>query len=222
MKVVTLWRNWKRVFAATLLLMFSSFFILSEQNIRSVLSLFVPFSPRKALWVVGTLALSLHNNALEVYEVGEESSVHKHTINLPGHGSDIRSLVLSSENTLLMSTSHNSVKIWNPSTCSCLRTMEAGYGLCGSFVTGNRHAIVGTKYGTLEIFDVGVGERIKVIEAHSGSVWSLVPTLDGSGFITGSADHDVKFWEYELLEESGQICSFFDMPVDLIFGMGEQ
>lgn len=172
----------------------------TKHKIRSLS--FCPIQPKKGL--MGIVALSLHNNALEVYEVGEESSAHKHAINLPGHGSDIRSLVLSSDNTLLMSTSHNLVKIWNPSTCSCLRTMEAGYGLCGCFVPGNRYAVVGTKAGTLEIFDIGAGERLKVIEAHSASVWSLVPTLDGSGFISGSADHDVKFWEYEILEESSQ------------------
>uniref|UniRef100_A0A0D6R1B9 Small-subunit processome Utp12 domain-containing protein n=2 Tax=Araucaria cunninghamii TaxID=56994 RepID=A0A0D6R1B9_ARACU len=168
----------------------------AKHKIRSIS--FCPVQPRKGF--MATVALSLHNNTLEVYEVGKESSMQIHAINLPGHGSDIRSLKLSSDNSLLMSTSHNSVKIWNPSTCSCLRTMEAGYGLCGSFVPGNRYAFVGTKSGTVEIFDIGAGERFKVIEAHSASVWSLVPTLDGSGFITGSADHDVKFWEYQLLK----------------------
>ncbi|KAH9318231.1 hypothetical protein KI387_020000, partial [Taxus chinensis] len=163
---------------------------------------FCPVQSKKG--IDATIAVSLQNNALEVYEVGEESSMQIHAISLPGHESDIRSLTLSSDNSLLMSTSHNSVKIWNPSTCSCLRTMEAGYGLCGSFVPGNRYAVVGTKAGTVEIFDIGAGEHSNVIEAHSGSVWSLVPTIDGSGFITGSADHDVKFWEYQLQQESDQ------------------
>eukprot|EP01018_Ginkgo_biloba_P035814 Gb_01025 [translate_table: standard] len=180
----------------------------TKQKIRSIS--FCPLQPKKG--IVAVLALSLHSNALEIYEVGDESCRQIHAINLPGHGSDIRNLTLSSDSTLLMSTSHNAVKIWNPSTCSCLRTMEAGYGLCGSFVPGNRYTIVGTKAGTLEIFDIGAGERSKVIEAHSGSVWSLVPTPDGKGFVTGSADHDVKFWEYQLLEESDHVCfcgSFF-------------
>ncbi|GLJ48096.1 hypothetical protein SUGI_1015470 [Cryptomeria japonica] len=172
----------------------------AKHKIRSIS--FCPIPPKKG--IKATIAVSLHNNALEVYEVGEESSVQIHAIHLPGHASDIRSLTLSSDNSLLMSTSHNSVKIWNPSTCSCLRTMEAGYGLCSSFVPGNRYAVVGTKAGTVEIFDIGAGERSNVIEAHSGSVWSLVPMVDGSGFITGSADHDVKFWEYQLVQESDQ------------------
>lgn len=30
-------------------------------------------------------------------------------------------------------------------TGKCIRTMEAGYGLCTAFVPGNRHVLVGTR-----------------------------------------------------------------------------
>ena len=33
--------------------------------------------------------------------------------------------------------------------------------------------------------------------AHGGAVWSLAALPDGSGFVSGSADHDVKFWEWD-------------------------
>ena len=33
-------------------------------------------------------------------------------------------------------------------------------------------------------------------------VWSVVPVPDGTGFVSCSADHSVKFWEWEIL--SGQ------------------
>ena len=32
--------------------------------------------------------------------------------------------------------------------------------------------------------------------AHTGAVWSLAPLPDSSGFVSGSADHDIKFWEW--------------------------
>lgn len=31
---------------------------------------------------------------------------------------------------------------------------------------------------------------------HSGPVWSLSALPDSSGFVSGSADHDIKFWEW--------------------------
>ncbi|WOL09865.1 WD repeat-containing protein 3 isoform X1 [Canna indica] len=165
---------------------------------------FCPSDPKVGL---ATLSLSLNNNMLETHLVDTDKISKLYSIELHGHRSDIRSVTLSSDNDLLMSTSHNAVKIWNPTTGACLRTIESGYGLCSSFVPGNRYALVGTKSGTLEIIDVGSGSSTEVIEAHTGSIRSIVPIPDenggvsGHGFVTGSADHDVKFWEYQLLQK---------------------
>ena len=38
-----------------------------------------------------------------------------------------------------------SVKVWNPRTGACLRSIDAGYGLCAVWAPGNRHAVLGTK-----------------------------------------------------------------------------
>ncbi|KAK3268664.1 Dip2/Utp12 protein [Cymbomonas tetramitiformis] len=185
------------------------------------------FSPARVKGVDCTLAVALGNNTVEAYQiVGEESECtstvalpgHRFhpppphviglpmsqecasTVALPGHRNDVRFLMLSSDDTLLMSCSHTAVKVWNPSSGACLRTMESGYGLCGLFVPGNRHLVVGTKEGKLELFDLGSSTRTLVEDAHEGAVWSLTPLSDGSGFISGSADKDVKFWEYELVD----------------------
>ncbi|CAL5330265.1 unnamed protein product [Camellia sinensis] len=97
------------------------------------------------------------------------------------------------------------VKIWYPSTGSCHRTIDLGYGLCGLFVPSNKYAVVGTKVGTLEIIDVGNGTCVEVVEAHGGSVQSIVAVPDGNGFVNGSIDHDVKFLEYQTLQKPGEV-----------------
>lgn len=167
---------------------------------------FSPSNPPKGC--LASLSLSLNNNVLETYSVDNEKVSKTHSIEIHGHRSDIRSLALNSEDNLLMSTSHNAVKIWNPSTGDCLRTIDSDYGLCSAFVPGNRYGLIGTKSGTLEIIDINSGNSIDVIEAHAGSIRSivLIPDEDGTvsarGFVTGSADHDVKFWEYQLVQKS--------------------
>uniref|UniRef100_M8C6Y1 WD repeat-containing 3-like protein n=1 Tax=Aegilops tauschii TaxID=37682 RepID=M8C6Y1_AEGTA len=167
---------------------------------------FSPSNPPKGC--LATLSLSLNNNVLETYSVDNEKVSKMYSVEIHGHRSDIRSLALNSEDNLLMSTSHNAVKIWNPSTGDCLRTVDSGYGLCSAFVPGNRYGLIGTKTGTLEIIDINSGNSIDVIEAHAGSIRSivLIPDEDGTvnarGFVTGSADHDVKFWEYQLVQKS--------------------
>lgn len=163
----------------------------------------IAFCPTTAKDASGTLSLSLNNNILETYSIEEGKAEKKHIVELQGHRSDIRSVTLSSDNSLLLSTSHNAVKVWNPNTGSCIRTIESGYGLCCSFAPADRYALVGTKTGTLEIIDVGGGTRSEVIEAHSAAIRSIMPIPDengsaGSSFVTGSADHDVKFWEYQI------------------------
>ncbi|WMV44640.1 hypothetical protein MTR67_038025 [Solanum verrucosum] len=150
---------------------------------------------------LATLALSLNNNVLEFHAIESSSTTKLRAIELQGHRADVRSVTLSSDNTLLMSTSHNAIKIWNPTTGSCLRTIDSGYGL---FVPGNKYAVVGTKGGTLEIIDIRSGTCVEVVEAHGGAVQSIALTPDGTGFLTGSIDHDVKFWEFQLVQKAGK------------------
>ncbi|XP_078448375.1 transducin family protein / WD-40 repeat family protein isoform X2 [Wolffia australiana] len=162
---------------------------------------FCPLSP--TTHALATLSLSLNNNSLETYSLNIDEVKRTHVIELQGHRSDIRSVSLSSDGSLLLSTSHNAVKIWNPGNGSCLRTIESGYGLCSVFLPGNRYALIGTKSGTLEVIDIQSSCCVEVVEAHGGSVWSISLIPDGNGFVTGSADHDIKFWEYHQVQKSG-------------------
>nr|KJB62339.1 hypothetical protein B456_009G412600 [Gossypium raimondii] len=162
---------------------------------------FCPVTPKSSL---ASLALSLNNNLLEFYSIESGSSTKTLAIELQGHRSDVRSVTLSSDNTLLMSTSHNAVKIWNPSTGSCLRTIDSGYGLCGLIVPHKKYAMVGTRDGKIEIIDIGSGTLSEVVEAHGGSIRSIATIPNGNGFVTGSADHDVKFWGYQIKQRPSQ------------------
>ncbi|KAG0623863.1 hypothetical protein M758_3G207300 [Ceratodon purpureus] len=164
---------------------------------------FCPAEPKKG--TLGSIGLALHNNSLEVHELQEESTSRVHSIEISGHRSDVRVAALSTDSTTLMTASHNAVKIWNPKSGVCLRTIESGYGLSGTIVPGNRQAILGTKAGGIEIFDVAGAERTHVLEAHGGAVWSLAPMPDGSGFVSGSADKNVKFWDYELAQGGDKV-----------------
>ncbi|KAK1290249.1 hypothetical protein QJS10_CPB18g01704 [Acorus calamus] len=150
---------------------------------------------------LATLAVSLNTNMLETYSIQTDQISNVGAVDLPGHRSYIRSVKISSDSTLLMSTSHNAVKIWNPSTGSCLRTIDSDFGLCSSFVMNDKYALVGTKSGKLEIIHVGSGCRVEVIEAHSESLWSISLTPDGDGFVTGGGDRCVKVWKYGMSEE---------------------
>ncbi|KAF5747856.1 WD repeat-containing protein 3 [Tripterygium wilfordii] len=162
---------------------------------------FCPITPKSSMAI---LALSLNNNSLEIYSIENNATTKTVAIELQGHRSDVRSVTLSTDNTLLMSTSHNAVKFWNPSTGSCLRTVDSGYGLCGLILPHNKYALVGTKAGAIEIIDIGSGTCTEKMEAHGGSLRSIAAIPNENGFITGSADHEVKFWEYQIRQKPSQ------------------
>ena len=112
-----------------------------------------------------------------------------------GHRSDVRTVAFSSDNTAILSASHESLKIWNRVSQSCIRTIQSGYGLSSLFVPGDRHAIVGRKKGSLQIFNIGSASLTEEIQAHDKEIWSIHMSQDQQGFATASGDQSVKFWE---------------------------
>ncbi|KNE61569.1 hypothetical protein AMAG_06385 [Allomyces macrogynus ATCC 38327] len=95
----------------------------------------------------------------------------------------------------------NLVKVWNVRTGTCIRSMESGYSLSVAFVPGGKYLLVGTKSGQLQIFSIATSSLVETIDAHEGAIWSIYLTPDKTGFVTGSADKQVKFWDFALIKE---------------------
>lgn len=151
------------------------------------------------------MLLSLHDNAIEMHDIHLHASPVDSSrvarIDVPGHRSGVRAVAFSSDEQLLASVSSETLKVWNYRTQSCLRTLECGYGLSCVFVPGDRHVLVGTKSGSIGLYDIVAGTCLQLEAAHQAAVWSLVMYPDKRGFVSGSADHDVKFWDFELIPE---------------------
>ncbi|KIJ70192.1 hypothetical protein HYDPIDRAFT_78063 [Hydnomerulius pinastri MD-312] len=151
------------------------------------------------------LFVALASNALEVYDIPpptkskEEApeATRVYSLDLPGHRTDVRTLCLSYDDQLLASASNGSLKLWNMKTTACIRTIDCGYAICSTFLPGDRHIAVGTKSGEIMIYDLASSSLIDTIKAHSATVWSLHVRPDEQVLVSGSADKEVKFWEFE-------------------------
>lgn len=84
-------------------------------------------------------------------------SARLYSLDLRGHRTDVRTLSLSSDDTLLASASNGelhqlavrdvdvtnttlgSLKIWNTHTTSCIRTLECGHSVCSTFLPGDQY-----------------------------------------------------------------------------------
>eukprot|EP01147_Barroeca_monosierra_P000727 gene727-4020_t len=157
------------------------------------------------------LLATLNSNSFEIYTltrtakaVDSERSTY---LALPGHRKPIRSLALSSDAALVLTTSNSSAKLWNRQTGQCIRTFsEAGYGVSAMFVPGDRQALIGTKEGLLKLYDLASGECLQTEEdIHTKAIWSISLLPDKQGFITGSADQTVKFWQFELIQSEDML-----------------
>ncbi|KAJ6658330.1 hypothetical protein lerEdw1_020602 [Lerista edwardsae] len=147
----------------------------------------------------------LHNNIIETYTLNQSAQATQvaqvSKITIGGHRSDVRTLAFSSDNIAILSAAAESVKIWNRSTLQCIRTISCDYALCSLFVPGDRQAVIGTKTGKLQLFDLASGTLLESVDAHDGAVWSMCLSSDQRGFVTGGADKCVKFWEFELVKD---------------------
>lgn len=56
---------------------------------------------------------------------------------------------------------------------------------------------VGTKSGDILIYDLATSSMIDRVKAHVGTVWSMQVRNNKLGMVTGSADKEVKFWDFE-------------------------
>lgn len=71
---------------------------------------------------------------------------------------------------------------------------------------------VGTKSGEILIYDLASSSLIDTIKAHTASVWSLHVRPDEQALVSGSADKDVKFWEFEQ-KDGGESVSSIALPL---------
>ena len=63
------------------------------------------------------------------------------------------------------------------------------------------HTHLSPSLGELQLFEVPSGTLLESVSAHDGAVWSVCVAPDRQGCVTGSADHSVKFWEFEVVSE---------------------
>lgn len=151
--------------------------------------------------------VALCNNSFEVYQVDTDestpSSRQLSVVDIGGHRSDVRTVALSSDDELLMTASSEMVKVWSVQSTQCLHSMDAGYALCSAFLPKNRHVVIGTKTGHLEVYDLASSSLIESIQAHDGPIWSLQVKPDKTGLVAGSQDKSVKFFDFRsIIDES--------------------
>ena len=157
--------------------------------------------------------LNLHNNSFEVYEFApEEETTLKpfKKFEKLGHRSAVRAVAVSSDDSMILTGSSESIKVWTSYDFQCIRTFESGKIHCCMFLPGDKYFVVGDKDGNLALYDIDKAEQIHSIKAHEACIWNLhlsEGTLASADLVimTGSADKRIKFWNIVVNRKNGSI-----------------
>lgn len=146
-----------------------------------------------ALTNQGGLCVNLGANAVECWSLEEPRVLH--SVELPGHRTDVRDCCISADGAVVASGANGTIKLHNTRTGAVVRTLaDTGYVLALRFLPGDRLLLAATKEGTLDVYDIGAATRLSTVAAHSGAVWSIDVGSDGKTLVSGGADKTVKVW----------------------------
>lgn len=111
---------------------------------------------------------------------------------LTGHQDCIVSLVLLKNGNLFSASKDKTIKIWNPQTGKCIRTIKSGKAKCLTLLKDGTIASVVDKK-TIKVWNVD-GTCIASMQGHREEIITLLELRDGS-LASGSRDLTIRIWD---------------------------
>ena len=114
------------------------------------------------------------------------------------HWAVVRCVAFSPDGKTLASGSHdNTVKLWDPTAGSELRTLKGHTSsvMCVAFSPAGKTLASGSGDQTVKLWDPATGSELRTLKGHTGVVISVAFSPDGKTLASGSADHTVNLWD---------------------------
>ncbi|KAK2195257.1 bifunctional WD40 repeat/WD40-YVTN repeat-like-containing domain superfamily/WD40-repeat-containing domain superfamily [Babesia duncani] len=145
-----------------------------------------------------------------------------YSLDMIGHQTPINSLHVSHDDSMVLSVSNETLKLWNSQTHHCVKTIHVDNVTCCFFLAGNRHLMIGTKVGVLKIvhLDSCVSDNIYTEKGVEAVAVSEHPKH--SSFAVAFRDGDVILFELgkkggKITAKPKQCIQVSDEPVDIAY-----
>jgi WD40 repeat protein len=115
-----------------------------------------------------------------------------------GHTHEINSVAFSPDGARLLSGSADkTIKLWNATTGSLVRTLEGHSDMVTSvaFSPDGAHVISGGLDKTVRLWDTATGSLVRTFEGHSERIGSVVFSSDGALLLSGADDRTARLWD---------------------------
>lgn len=115
---------------------------------------------------------------------------------LSGHTSWVNGLSFSGNDLLASGCSDKTVKIWNASTGSLIRTISVGGSdvISVSLSPDGRYVASGDFGQQVNVYDVNSGSLVRTLYGHTGTIWGIKFSPDGRYLVSGDANGNIKVW----------------------------
>ena len=164
-----------------------------EAKFTKLPTLFAASKVRSVAPGTAAFGLALNDNSLQLLSAEPEGE--SRAISFPGHREAIRHVEFSADDSVIMSLSSESLRIWNAHSLNCVRSVEVSQGVVGRFLAGNRFALIATKTGELILFDIHASAEVYRIAASDQGITAL-ERVDGADEVFATVGHDklMRFW----------------------------
>ncbi len=183
------------------------------------------------------LACGFRNGYIQIYNLNTGAIF----TNLTGHSSNVRDLVLISNNNspngLLASSSQDTtVRIWDLNTYTIKFVLSGHTDIVYGLRQINTDILCSGSYDkTIKVWSISSGQLLRTLTGHSGEVyWSIDMLTDGNQtLVSGAYDSTVKMWNvqtghclntiytglyfYSLAVVNTQICIFFRLFIKTLY-----
>jgi WD40 repeat protein len=146
-----------------------------------------------------------------IEEQSELQKCKKLTV-LENHKGFVNALIMSKDNTIMVSGSDTSIIVWNLKRCVEIARRELVESVnCITITSDKLYVIYGSEMGNVSMWDYNKNKIQTVFRGHSDSVYCIAITSNDQLVVSGSRDKTLRIWDLDQTKESGVLREHTDI-----------